>query len=269
MEGTVNSSSFDDPAKLEVESRIREAIDGYATALIPLIGESYGPESLQQAWWEFTLGRDAARFAADHALGELFFSWFFHCWSPRAKKGNTASDPSLYGIPPTRAFLSRHSSKLNPLLRRYLEACLKTSFGFYQITASHPESGFRAADLLAGAQVEVFDKVASSSLRTGAIIFARVPLVDGIRVMDAIAPVSFPASFQGHFVKPQLDSARRTHSDRALRKLYFDLLRLYLRARLPEIRNSSGTIIDGPTTYLCGGACACSPDVIVGPRDPG
>jgi hypothetical protein len=262
----VNSDSFDDPAKIAIQSRLREAIDGYATALVPLIGESYGPESMQQAWREFMPGK-RAQFTGDHLHSELFFSWFFHCWSPSRKKGHRLVDPSLFGIPPTQAFLSRHSSGLNSLLRRYLATCLDTPFGFYQINACRPETGFRAWDLLAGTQVEVFDRIASSSLQTGEIIFARVPLLDGIRVMDAIGPVSLPASFHGHFVRPQLDSTLRKHSDRGLRKLYFDLLRLQLRARLPEIRDGSGKVLDGPATYLSGGASAYPSEVILGPEE--
>lgn len=263
-ERIVNSHAFDDPAKIASQSRIREAIYGYAASLVPLVGESYGAGSMQQAWRQFMPGRPT-QFTGDHAYSELFFSWFFHSWSPSRKKDHSLADPSLYGIPPTRAFLSRHPSELNPLLRRYLEACLKTPLGFYQITESRRGMGFRARDLSTGASLAVFDTTASHSLKAGDIIFARMPAVDGIRLMDAIAPVSFPASFQGHFVRPQPDSTTRKLSDRETRKLYFELLKLYLRARLPEIRDSDGRVIDGPTAYLHGGASAHPPGVILGP----
>jgi hypothetical protein len=261
----LNRHSFDDPAKIASESRIRQAIDGYPVTLLPLIAESYGPDSMQQAWREF-IAEKRAQFTGDHAHAELFFSWFFHCWAPSAKKRNKGADPSLYGIPPTRAFLSRHPSDLNPLLRGYLEACLATALGFYQVSECRPGAGFRACDLLAGAEVEVFDRIASSSLRTGAIIFARIPSVAGISVLDAIAPVSFPPSYQKHFIKPPLDSRPRKHSDQGLRKLYFSLLKTYLRAGLPEIRTSSGELVDAPAAYLCGGASACPAGVTLGPE---
>jgi hypothetical protein len=261
-ECTVKSHSLDDPAT--ISTRVREAIGDYATTLIPLIAAAYGPESLQQAWREFMSGRKT-RFTGDHPHGEIFFSWFFHDWSPAPKRGNTVADPSLHGIPPTRAFLNRHSGDLNPLLRQYLEACLETPFGFLHISECRPGTGFRARDLLGGAQIEVIDGIASNSLQAGEIIFARVPLIDGIRVMDAIAPVSFPPSFHGHFSKPQLGARSRKRSERGLRKLYFDLLKLHLGGRLPEIRDSGGNVIDGPAAYLGGGVAAYPAEVIFGP----
>jgi hypothetical protein len=39
--------------------RIRRALDGYATAMVRFIGESYGKESVQYAWREFTIGGEA------------------------------------------------------------------------------------------------------------------------------------------------------------------------------------------------------------------
>ena len=108
-----NSHSIDEAVAHttpEVESLIRQAIHGYAFALLPLIAESYGPDSIQEAWREFMFDDDAL-FNGNDAHTELFFSWFFHCWAPAPEKGNRIADPGVYGIPPTRTYLARHSDR--------------------------------------------------------------------------------------------------------------------------------------------------------------
>ena len=234
MSRTVSNDWLDRPGAPEIESHIRRAIDGYAAALVPLIGESYGPASVQEAWQEFMFNGNT-QFTGDEAHSELFFSWFFHRWSPATGKGNITVDPNLYGTPPTRAYLARHSSRLAPLLRRYLEVCLETPFGFYQVLECRPQDGFRARDLFAGIQIEVLDRLASTTLNNGEIIFARIPFLDGIWVMDAISPITLPSSFQSHVSNSRVDTESHERSDRALRKLYFDLLDTYLRKQLARM----------------------------------
>ena len=177
MARTVSNDWLDRPGAPEIESRIRRAIDGYATALVPLIGESYGPNCVQKAWQEFMFDGNT-QFTGHQAHSELFFSWFFHRWSPAAEKGNITVDPNLSGTPPTRAYLARHSSRLAPLLRRYLEVCLETPLGIYQVLECCPQNGFRARDMFAEIQIEVIDRLASTSLSngTGEVVASWAPL---------------------------------------------------------------------------------------------
>ena len=53
--------------------RIRRAVDGYAPGIVRVIGESYGKETVQHAWREFTVG-GGSRFLGDDPNAELFFS---------------------------------------------------------------------------------------------------------------------------------------------------------------------------------------------------
>jgi SEC-C motif len=83
--------------------QMREALDGFAAAMLRFIGESYGRDVLKQAWREFTLGA-SHELVQDDPNAELFFSWLFHRWEPDSQKGNRIVDTSLYGISPTRAY---------------------------------------------------------------------------------------------------------------------------------------------------------------------
>jgi hypothetical protein len=263
MTRTVSNDRLDGAGALKIESHIRQAIDGYAAALVPLIRESYGPNSVQQAWQEFMFD-DNAQFTGDEAHSELFFSWFFHRWSPTTEKGNLTVDPNLHGTPPAQAYLARHSSRLDPLLRRYLEVCLETPFGFYQVVELGPRNSFRVRDMLSEMQIEVIDRLASASLKYGDIMFARLPFLDGVWVMDAISPVTFPSSFQNHLVNSQSDTESNGRSDQSLRKLYFDLFDTHLREQFPEIRNGNGEVVESwAPLYI--DAPAKTSDVIFGP----
>src|SRR5262249_51070735 len=157
---------------------IRGAVDGYAAGIVRLIGESYGVETLQQAWREFTLG-EGQGFTCGDPHAELFFSWLFHRWSPTREKGSRGDDSSLCGGPPTRAYLDRNPSHLDPLLRRYLETCLVTSPRFYEISGCKPYSGFNARDVVTGTWSDVSEALASTSLTDGDIMFAHlIPMGD-------------------------------------------------------------------------------------------
>jgi hypothetical protein len=207
--------------------RIRAVVDGYGSSIVPLIGERYGPRAIQQAWRDFTLGSDTT-FSLDDPHTELFFSWLLHRWAPTAKKGDTTTDERLYGVAPTRAYLDANAAALDPTLRDYLEACLASPFGFYQVLECRPGVGFDARDLLASRELELNEALASVSLRSGDIIFAHLATVHGFVLVDAISPFSFPAPF-GTRVRRSRGRYARAPTDRSLRRLYFALLESYLR----------------------------------------
>jgi hypothetical protein len=194
--------------------RIRGAVDGYAVGIVRLIGESYSAATIQQAWMEFTAGAGDV-FNGDDPHTELFFSWLFHEWSPSREKGNTVDDCSLYGVPPTRAYLNRSAARINPLLRCYLETCLATSPSFYEVFNCKPNVGFRARDVVTGREWEVSEQLASASLCDGEIMFAHLVPIEGTTMLDAISPLSFPPE-----LKRRLLQLTRTSS---LREVYFVL----------------------------------------------
>jgi hypothetical protein len=228
---------------------IRRALDGYATAIVRMIGESYGKESVQHAWREFTIGGGGV-FLGDDPNTELFFSWLFHRWSPELQESLKIDDDSCYGVPPTQAYLSRHAAALDPLQRRYLEACLAARFSFYEILDCQPHVGFVARDVLAGKEVEVSEGMASTSVQNGDIVFAHIVPIDGTAMMEAISPISFPPA-----LKTQLTALRRRRewdgrADFPLRRLYFRLLESHRWPPSPAVRNIDGEMLETWTLYF-------------------
>lgn len=205
--------------------RIRAAVDGYANAIVPLIAVSYGRDCIQRTWREFILGGDT-EFSVDDPHAELFFSWLFHRWTPSRQKRDRIADESLYGVSPTRAYLDSNAASLDPLLRRYLEACLAAPLGFYEVLECRPGAGFDARDLLTGQQLVVAEGLASISLAGGDVIFAHLPCLDGVVLVDSVAPFSFPSLYAGTVER----SHGRKVTDLSLRTLYFELLKSYLES---------------------------------------
>jgi len=210
---------------------------------VRVIGESYGRDSVQQAWREFTL-QDSGQFVVNNPHSELFFSWLFHRWSPALEKGHKLDDDTCYGIPPTRTYLARNAPHLDAFLQRYLEACLASRFGFYEILNCTPQVGFKARDIVAGVEHHVSEGMASTSLQDGDIVFAHIVPIDGTAMVEAVAPVSFPAA-----CKKQLSELCRhrelcEHSDLPARQLYFAMFESRRCAPLPEIRNTDGEVIE-------------------------
>ena len=203
--------------------RIREVVDGYAVGIVRQIGESYGPETVQQAWQEFTNGAGEA-FRGDDPHTELFFSWLFHRWSPTREKGSRVEDRALYGVPPTRAYLNRNSPQLNPLLRRYLETCLVTSPGFYEVFNCRPQVGFRARDVMTGVECEVSEGLASTSLNNGDIMFAHLVPLDEVTMLEAISPSSLPPVLKRHLTRSWRRKELVERQAGELRQLYFTLV---------------------------------------------
>ena len=229
--------------------RIRRAVDGYASAIVRVIGESYGKDSVQRAWHEFTIWGGGS-FLGDDPNAELFYSWLFHRWAPALEEGHKIDDGSCYGVQPTRAYLARHSSGLNPLQRRYLEACLETRFSFYEILDCNPHVGFKARDAMAGREFEVSEGMASTTLKSGDIVFGHIVPIDGTAMMEAISPLSFPATLKTHLTGLRRCPEWEKSADLALRRLYFGLLESYCRPALPEVCNTDGEVIEGRALYF-------------------
>lgn len=203
--------------------RLHGAIDGYASGIIRLIGESYGRQTIQTAWQEFNINRTGSPFSGYDMNAELFYSWLFHKWTPGRERGQEVTDEALYGIPPTRAYLDRHSSSLKPLLRIYLEACLATSPRFYEVLDCEAGLGFRARDVFTDATCTVNEALASTSLNAGDILYAHLIPIGQITLMEAISPQSFPPQSKRHLLQLRQQPRTPESDGPELRRVYFAL----------------------------------------------
>jgi hypothetical protein len=208
--------------------RLHSAINGYASGIVRLIGESYGQQTVQAAWREFNISGDTQPFYGYDVNAELFYSWLFHKWTPDREEGHEVRDEAFYGVPPTRAYLDRKSS-LNPLLRTYLETCLSTSARFYEVLDCVVGLGFRANDVLAGATYTVTEALASASVKKGDILYAHLIPMGEVTLMDAISPRSFPPQCKGRLLGLRKGRRFLRNEGRELREVYFTLSEMMSR----------------------------------------
>jgi hypothetical protein len=203
--------------------RLHGAIDGYASGIVRLIGESYGRHTVQRAWKEFNINQTGQPFSGYDANAELFYSWLFHKWTPAREQGHEVQDEALYGVPPTRAYLDRHSDSLNPLLRTYLEACLVTSARFYEVLDCEVGLSFRARDVFTDASCTVSEALASTSLQPGDILYAHLIPLGQITLMEAISPLSFPPQSKRRLFRLCEERSACGSDGPELRRFYFTL----------------------------------------------
>lgn len=207
--------------------------------------ETFGPAAVEEAWEEFVMDTDLehSQFNPETPHIQIFMPWFFHCWSPQVEE--------IEGPPvtPTRAFLGERGSRLDPLVRRYLEACLEAPFGFHEIVSSDPGRGFGARDIITGAEHQVFEQSASKSMHEGDILYGQLVSVEGIAMVEACAPCPIPPIRKIDLVdlRQSLPRSIRLSGPALLREIECELRQLYftmvddvLNPRMPQLQNTDG-----------------------------
>ncbi len=229
--------------------RVRRAVQDYAPAMMRFIRDVYGPGAVDEAWDEFMLWEDEVP-ALDPGTPHLqiFTPWFFHSWAPDPYD-TAVADASLHDRSPTSIYLERRGRHLEPVLRRYLEACLESPFSFHEIRRCDPGRGFLARDVMTGEEREVLERGASQSLESGAILFGQLVPVEGIVMLEACAPFGFPPIRKLEIIELrkrillQNDMFAREllrDWDSELRDLYLTLFDEVLNPPIPKLHNTDG-----------------------------
>ena len=215
--------------------------------MLRFVKNAYGPRAIDEAWKEFTLGKEP-EFDPDTPLVAVFMPWLFHCWSP--DPGETAvRDRALHGVPPTEAYLRKKGARLDPLLREYLQACLASAFSFYEIARSDPGRGVRLRDIITGAETEVAERSASQTMQAGDILFGQVAGTGDLVLLEACSPYAIAPIHKPRIIELRKHIASSGDPtgpgllrewDPELRELYLDIIDRILEPALPELRNTDG-----------------------------
>lgn len=217
--------------------------------IIELVNDIFGPNALHEAWREFRCskhGTDGERWselAVDSPFLEQYASWLAHTWTPdelsRTPEGIVADHV------PTRMFLARHP-ELDPLLARYLHACMETPFSFFEVLKCEGGRRFTCRNLIEGTRHTVFDGAMATALRPRQILYARIVAIDGMPIIDAAAPWALSeimkaailaqckavlADLSGHIDAAHARQRLLAH-DRNLREFYWGFAEEALRGNL-------------------------------------
>ena len=237
------ASGPDDP----VWTRLNRFNDGFALRMLRFTDEVFGKAALAEAWDEFTLREDVP-FDAGSPHMQVFMPWFFHDWLPK-EEATRIRKSAPRGETVVGAWLKREGARIDPLERRYLEACLAAPFSFHEILACRPGSGFRLRCILTGEEREVAERSGSRAAKQGDIMFAKVVPIDHLALIDGCAPAPIPSIDRAPIIalRRKLQDAGVALTPAALREHVLDLFETYhpliervLNPRLPELQNTDG-----------------------------
>jgi hypothetical protein len=178
--------------------RLNRAVQDHAPKLLSFIAESHGREAIPEAWEEFTLW-SGEPFDPESPQVTLFFPWLFHTWRPDPIDSGVEAR-CLREIPPTQAYLIARSKGMDPVLYRYLSACLDSPFGFFEVISVDPGHGLQMREILTETTYAVLERSASGSLKPGDIVYGTVVECDGVVMLEASSPVAIPIGLKPRIV---------------------------------------------------------------------
>lgn len=171
---------------------VRKAADGLSVEILKFVGERFGIGVIEEAWQEFLSDDTETPSGPDSFHLPVFFSWFSYNWIPDPFSETYTASPELGEGTVARAFLRRKRKKLDPLAVRYIEACLKAVFSYYDILSLNPGKGFRVRDIFTGEEIDILDQSASESAIPGQILFGNVVRIDHLALLDSSASYLIP-----------------------------------------------------------------------------
>ena len=241
--------SLESPAELTWR-RVRRALDAFkmAETLLDFVTATYGPVTVDEAWEQFMVWpneNDFRPFSVHSPHIGLFMSWLFHAWAPDPHQ-TTVEDVALYHRRPTEAFLDLHP-RIDPLVRRYLAACLEAPFSFHEVISSESGLGFRARDVFTGGELEVTERSASQTLQPHDILFGQLVPIDGIVMLESCSPFGLTPDCKllildmRDAIRAQVEEIKAKEVreyELEVRELYLSLVRHVLEPKRPELRNT-------------------------------
>lgn len=180
-------------------------------------------------------------------LDTAFLPWFVFNWIPdNAEVDETEHYPEMQVA---MHYLQQKGSRLDSFQRRFIEEICSQPYSFFVVTDVVPGKQMTLRDLLLGREVAVHERQASTTLRKGSIIYARIITMDDNSIMVGCAPTVIPASFLNEFIDirenmaekfPNYDRDFLLEYDTELRSIYYDLRAELHNPALPQLHNTDG-----------------------------
>lgn len=172
--------------------RLRATLDDYPRHILGFVSEHYG-DAIIEAWNAFhSVGPEVPEIDSEDPRIAIVSSWLMHAWSPTP--GHTSvANPALHGVVPTRAYLARYAHRLDREVARYLDACTRERFGFFEVTDTANDGTLRMRSLWGGEPRLVFEQAASTQLRRGDVVYGLLVPVHDFWMVDCLAGRVFGA----------------------------------------------------------------------------
>ena len=174
----------------------REAESAAVPAVMGFAADNWGEEFLTQAFEEFRSGSpDSSDPMTGDAWDQLFMPWlaFDFVPKPRWHQRRSASWPTTTLA---EAFLGKHGLDLPPAVAQVLRAGAEAPLSFMAVTSVEPGQSIDLRDILSGDVHHVVERSASTSLRPGHVVLARVIADGDLAIMSGLGPI--PLSPDSH-----------------------------------------------------------------------
>lgn len=234
----------------------REAEGTAVRAVLEFAGDVWGEEFLAAAFKEFFAGSPEPDDPRAHGTWEqLFLPWlaFDYVAGPRRRTGQAATWPRTVLA---EEYLRQHGAHLPAVEVRVLRAGIEAPLSFMAVTAVQPGQAVDLKDILTGEAHHVIERSASSGLKPGHVVLARV-LADGdIIILSGMGPFPlFPDAqmdvigYREAWLRPRgpVNRERVRAASREILALYHRLVHRALHPKPPQMRNTDGDRLE-PTT---------------------
>jgi hypothetical protein len=155
--------------------RIRQLDGEVGEKMITYIARQYGKEGMQRALDEYG-SDDEAMLDPMTAQGDSFIRWLTFSWRPEGNR--TAAEN----------FITTRRWTISADAVRLIESTLASSYSYYQVLSVDPDIGATMHDIFRKHDVFVRERSATSSMRPGLIMYARVVAMDGLHFFMGTGP---------------------------------------------------------------------------------
>ncbi len=212
------------------------------------VDKYYGPGAVLEAWDEFTLWDEAPMDPeSEPELDTVFFPWFMFNWIPdNIELGEEMHYPEMQVA---MHYLEKSGARIDSYQRQFIGEACSQPYSFFVVTGIMPGKQLTLRDLLLKRDITVHERLASTTLHKGAILYARVITMDDNSIMLGCAPTVIPPSYLDFFIEVREDFAEKRpgygqnyllECDLELRDIYYQIREQLFNPVLPELQNTDG-----------------------------
>ena len=188
---------------------MREAVK-HVQAEITRFAGAHFRDLVDFAWNDYEFGAAEEPFNPESEDFGVFMPYFIYRWQPandryRKGTGEEGEQPALK-LPSgdatiAQAYLRMHGAKLNELERRSVELGISEPVSFYEVQETHPGEDFLLKELFSGVTTLVRERVGSSGVRPGDILYAQLAPFPGITTMSFCSRFLIPPSYKPNIIR--------------------------------------------------------------------
>jgi len=236
---------------------VRAAQETAEAKVVRLIRDEFGDDAFNDAWGEFNLEEvDLDPCRDDEA--DLFIPWVLYDWEPWDEDRHSRR-PLEVRLTPAGMSVAGRGLALSPAESAFLMSVATTPTSFHDVIASEPGRTTTLRDILLGTEITVFERLGSTDVRPGDILYGRVVEFDDVALMIGAGQIVIPPGDKGIVLDAKAALRRRPgkltaeklcREEPILRSVYLELREGIVHPPPPVMCNTDGDLMEFHTlTY--------------------